>query len=120
MHFRLALEYELGIELFPVSHRQWDSEEALAIRMQYNGKLPSDSISSGVKVALSAGYLLVFSANMLHRGIYGLERMALDILLCDPEPALLKFAPSDCLPSQKILSTLDNSGLFERAFNLRK
>lgn len=84
------------------SHRQWDSEEALAIRMQYNGKLPSDSINSGVKVAPSAGDLLVFSANMLHRSIYGLERMALDILLCDPEPALLKFAPSDCLPSQKI------------------
>lgn len=114
LHFRLPVFDEPGIELVPGSHRQWDSEEQLDIRLAKNGKTVSDPMQEGREVALAAGDLLVFSANMLHRGIYGGERLALDIIYCPQQRALLKYVDVKCLPNTSELRALNTPQVFER------
>lgn len=91
VHFRLALKDEFGIEVVPGSHTHWDTNEQLDVRLGLNGKAVSDDLDEAVKLPLKTGDLLVFSANMIHRGLYGLDRLALDILLCDNDPQLQTF-----------------------------
>ena len=47
---------------------------------------------------------------MLHRGIYGQQRKALDVLFCDPVPELLRFADISCLPDPGI--SLEDASAF--------
>lgn len=112
LHVRLPLADELGIELIPNTHRQWDSEEALNVRLERAGRKRSEPLSTGVSIALNAGDLIVFSANMIHRGLYGLNRHALDIVFCDPKPEFLRFSDPDCLPEHHLLGTLEHPEIF--------
>ena len=75
-------------------------------------------LSNGVKLVLEAGDLMVFSANMIHRGLYGLDRLALDIILCEPELSLVQFVKEDCLPNQAIIKSLENAEAFESTLEL--
>lgn len=119
IHFRIPLVSEPGIELVPGTHKRWDTSEELDVRLEQNGRRHYDDLSTGVKVNLVVGDLLVFSANMIHRGLYGMERLSLDILFCDPEPSLMKFVDDDHLPSQAIIKTLENSDAFNSAIEVK-
>ncbi len=119
VHFRIPLLDEPGIELVPGSHKKWDSQEELDVRLESNQRNNYENLSTGVITELKAGDLLVFSANMIHRGLYGLERLALDILFCDSVPALLKFAEEDCLPSQDVLDSLENADAFNNTLEIK-
>ena len=119
LHFRIPLADEPGIELIPGSHKRWDSEEELEVRLEQNGRINSESLSSGVTVPLEAGDLLVFSANMIHRGLYGKNRFAFDILFCDPDPELAKFVDDDCLPDKDSLTAIENSCAFNNTIRLK-
>lgn len=112
VHFRIALRDEPGIELVPNSHKQWDSEQALDVRLERNGKTKDQPLENGVEVSLNKGDLLVFSANMLHRGLYGNDRLAFDILFCEALPELLEFSQQDCFPSPQQRAQLENPSLF--------
>lgn len=103
IHLRLALRDEPGLELVPGTHRRWDTEEEFAVRMG-QGRRTSDPLSGAQAVPLAAGDLLVFSANMLHRGLYGMNRFAFDMLFCDASPDLLQYARRSCLPSDEDLA----------------
>lgn len=48
-----------------------------------------------------------------------MDRLSLDILFCDPEPDLIKFASNDCLPSRKILRDIENPSSFLNTINLK-
>ncbi len=113
IHCRIPLYDEPGIELVPASHRNWDSEEELNVRLERDGAHNSDDLSTGLTLPLSAGDLLVFSANMIHRGLYGGNRLSLDILFCDHHPELLIHRESSCLPEPVILDQLNHRELFE-------
>lgn len=115
IHFRIALENEPGVELIPGTHRRWDTEEELNIRLEKSGNKNHQSISSGVSIPLKKGDLLVFSANMIHRGLYGGKRKALDILFCEGTPELLEFINHDCLPDIEMLKNLDNPLIFSNS-----
>ena len=84
LHLRVPLFDELGMELVPESHKRWDNEEEFNVRQEEKGSVSSDDLSTGKKIDLAAGDLLVFSADMIHRGLYGMDRLALDILVFDP------------------------------------
>ncbi|MFS1702672.1 phytanoyl-CoA dioxygenase family protein [Alteromonas sp. AMM-1] len=99
LHFRFALVDEPGLDVIPASHINWDTVEELDVRMGNNGKAPHHDLSNQHRVPLKAGDLMIFSANLIHRGIYGMDRRALDVLFCDPEPGILKYANPDCLPN---------------------
>ena len=119
IHFRIPLFDEPGIELVPASHKHWDSHEELAVRLEKNGRKHYDDLTTGLKIGLNAGDLFVFSANMIHRGLYGLDRLSLDILFCDPDPSLVHYIDDDCLPSQAILNALENADAFESTLALK-
>jgi len=119
IHFRIPLVDEPGIELIPGSHTRWDSCEELDVRLERNGRKNYEALSAGQCIELQAGDLIVFSANMIHRGLYGMDRFALDILFCDPEPHLVKFVSDDCLPNEEIMKRLENGGAIESAIALK-
>jgi len=119
VHFRIPLVDEPGVELIPGSHRCWDSDEELDVRLEQNGRRNHDDLPASVRVTLNAGDLLVFSANMIHRGIYGMDRLSLDILFCDPAPELMKFIDDSCLPDSDTLKKLENSRAFEITIDIK-
>lgn len=119
IHLRLALKDEPGIELVPGSHRNWDSDEELAVRQQMGGRSNSEPLSTGLSLPLQRGDLLIFSANMIHRGLYGNQRLGFDMLFCEALPELLKFADANCLPSDAQLQQLQAPMAFLNTLNVK-
>ena len=109
IHFRIALRDEKGVELIPGTHKRWDSEEEQNIRLEINNRKSHEDISTGHPVHLKKGDLLIFSANMIHRGLYGKDRLALDILFCEALPELMQFVNDDCLPACSLMQHFENS-----------
>jgi len=119
IHFRIPLYDEPGIELIPGTHKRWDTEEELHIRLEKSESNNSQHISTGVTIPLSKGDLLVFSGNMIHRGLYGRNRLALDILFCERVPELVQFVRNGCLPDQETLNILQNTTAFENTIKVK-
>lgn len=117
IHFRIPMVPERGIELVPSSHKRWDTAEELDVRLEHNGRRCFDPLSNATTLALNAGDLLIFSAACIHRGLYGLNRLALDILFCDPAPELLRHINADCLPTAADMASMQNPAAFLRASN---
>jgi ectoine hydroxylase-related dioxygenase (phytanoyl-CoA dioxygenase family) len=119
LHLRVPLFDELGMELVPGTHQRWDNDEEFSVRQELNGKLSSDNLSTGKKIALAAGDLLVFSADMIHRGLYGMDRLALDILIFDSAANFIDYVDDDCLPDDTILKEILDPRLFINTINLK-
>jgi len=66
LHLRVPLFDELGMELVPGTHKRWDNEEEFNVRQEEKGRVSSENLSTGKKIKLAAGDLLVFSADMIH------------------------------------------------------
>jgi len=112
VHFRIPMRKESGIELIPQTHREWDLPEEFEVRNSLNGAVPSDDLKRGKVIGLNRGDVLVFSANMIHRGIYGQNRFSLDVLFCDNIPQMRNFIDRNNYPSKEVLENLDNTELF--------
>ncbi|WP_312394839.1 phytanoyl-CoA dioxygenase [Chryseobacterium sp.] len=109
IHFRIPLQLELGIELIPTTHTTWDLEEELETRLSLNGRKSSDDLKRGKTIALNRKDLLVFSANMIHRGLYGNNRFTFDIIFCDDSPDFKNFIDIKNQPTEKELEFLNKS-----------
>ena len=107
------------MELVPGTHKRWDSEEEFNVRQEIKGRVSSESLSTGKKIKLSAGDLLLFSADMIHRGLYGLDRLALDILVFDSAADFVDYVDDDCLPDTSILAKIDDPRLFMNTIHLK-
>lgn len=113
LHFRVPMADEPGIELVPESHQRWDDTQEFETRMAENGRTPSDDLPNGKILGLKRGDLLVFSAGMIHRGLYGGDRFALDIIYSDADPDVLQFVDPKSLPDEAgKLDQLDNTSVF--------
>ena len=119
IHFRLPVMDEPGIELIPGTHKRWDTTEELDVRLEQNGQKNNQALSQGETIKLFAGDLLIFSANMIHRGLYGLDRLAFDILFCSSEPSIIEFVNENCLPAESTLKTIDNPSAFYNTIKLK-
>jgi ectoine hydroxylase-related dioxygenase (phytanoyl-CoA dioxygenase family) len=119
VHLRVPLFDELGMELVPETHKRWDNEEEFNVRQEVNGKVSSDDLSTGKKISLASGDLLVFSADMIHRGLYGMDRLALDILVFDPAGDFADYVDDDCLPDVSMMNEIDNARLFQNTIDLK-
>jgi len=119
LHLRVPLFDEPGMELVPGTHKRWDSDEEFNVREEIKGRISSESLSTGKKIALAAGDLLVFSADMIHRGLYGLDRLALDILVFDPAGDYADYVDDDCLPDISMLDKIIDPRLFLNTIHLK-
>lgn len=120
LHFRIALEDERGLEMVPQSHQQWDTQEELNIRMELDEHQNSENLTTGIQVPLEKGDLLVFSANMIHRGLYGKERFAFDILFFESDAKIAQYLSRDCLPNKSQTNQLENNQAFKNSIELMK
>ena len=119
VHIRVPLFDELGMELVPGTHKRWDNEEEFAVRQEIRGRLSSEKLATGKAIPLSAGDVLVFSADMIHRGLYGLDRLALDILVFDSAGDFVDYVDDDCLPQPSMLDKIDDATLFINTLELK-
>ena len=106
LHCRIALRPERGIELIAGSHQRWDTPQEYAVRMGKPPYRPHDDLPDATTIPMLTGDVLLFSANMLHRGLYGQQRLAFDILYCDDHPDLLAHRSEAVLPTPVQLLTL--------------
>jgi ectoine hydroxylase-related dioxygenase (phytanoyl-CoA dioxygenase family) len=119
VHLRVPIFDEPGLELIPGTHKRWDSEEEFNVRYEIKGRESFEDLPMGEKISLKAGDLLVFSADMLHRGLYGLDRLALDILVFDSVGEYVDYIDEDCLPDSDMLNKIDNPQLYINSINLK-
>ena len=112
IHFRIPFRAEEGIELIAGTHREWDVQEEEDTRLCLNGKTPSDPLARGKQIKLNRGDLLVFSANMIHRGLYGNNRLAFDLVFCDDHPHFRSFIDSNNHPSSAEKQQLNHTDFF--------
>ncbi|NRA61045.1 MAG: phytanoyl-CoA dioxygenase family protein, partial [Psychrobium sp.] len=120
VHLRVPLFDEPGMELVPGTHKRWDNDEEYAVRQETGKRLSSEALSTGEKIELASGDLLVFSADMIHRGLYGLDRLALDILVFDCAADYADYVDDDCLPEPSMLAKLDDARLFTNTIDLKE
>ncbi|WP_114325062.1 phytanoyl-CoA dioxygenase family protein [Candidatus Colwellia aromaticivorans] len=119
LHLRVPLFDELGMELVPGTHKRWDNDEEYDVRQEEKGRVSNESLSTGKTIELAAGDLLVFSADMIHRGLYGLDRLALDILVFDSAADFVDYVDDDCLPDIAMLDKIDDPRLFINTIHLK-
>lgn len=119
LHLRIPLFDELGMGLVPGTHKRWDNDEELDVRLEKNGKQSSDKLPHGKEIKLAAGDLLIFSADMIHRGLYGLDRLALDVLVFDSTAHFVDYVDDDCLPDISMLAKIDDPRLFTNTLYLK-
>jgi len=122
VHLRIPLFDELGMELIPGTHKRWDNEQEFNVRQEVNGRKSHESLAGGEEIPLAAGDLFVFSADMIHRGLYGLDRLALDVLVFDADDDYVNYVDyidDDCLPDRTLLKRIDNPLLYENALALK-
>ncbi|WP_019026180.1 phytanoyl-CoA dioxygenase family protein [Colwellia piezophila] len=119
VHLRVPLFDELGMELVPGTHKRWDSEEEFNVRQEEQGRLSNESLSTGKQIKLAAGDLLVFSADMIHRGLYGMDRLALDVLVFDSAGDFADYVDPDCLPDSAMLAKIEDPRLYINTIKLK-
>ncbi len=56
--------------------------------------------------------VLVFSADIIHRGLYGMDRLALDMLVFDPSGDYVDYIDDDCLPDSEMLKEIKDPRIF--------
>lgn len=120
LHLRVPLFDELGMELIPETHKRWDNEEEHNVRQEEKGRTSDEALANGKKIPLAAGDLLVFSADMIHRGLYGLDRLALDVLVFDPSGDFVDYIDDDCLPEPAMLKEIEDPRIYVNSIKLKK
>lgn len=72
LHVRIPLVHEKGVELIPGTHKRWDTDLEKNVRLELNGHKNSEDLPGAVLIELAPGDVLIFSAQMIHRGNYRL------------------------------------------------
>lgn len=112
LHFRIPLSDDPGLDFVPGSHRRWDSALERVVRLEKDGHKNSEDLPEMVRIAHRLGDLLVFSAHLIHRGSYGLDRRSFDVIYTDfPEQAKMA-ASFEHFPNEHELALFEHSEIF--------
>jgi ectoine hydroxylase-related dioxygenase (phytanoyl-CoA dioxygenase family) len=120
LHVRIPLLDEAGIELIPHSHQYWDSDLERNIRFARYGHQQHDDLPHSQLITLKKGDVLIFNAQMIHRGRYDFnaERMALDICIGTAHPLIEGFRDKAVQPTTDELAQIENKQWFVEAMKL--
>jgi len=112
LHFRVPLSGDPGLDFIPGSHRRWDTREERKVRLELDGRRSHESLPNMERVPHEPGDLLVFSAHVLHKGVYGGNRLSLDILFASFKESPDSVKTNGHFPNEKILSEIKNRRIF--------
>ena len=117
LHARIPLIKEKGIELIPGTHKRWDTEIEKNVRFERNGYSNSDNLPGAVLIGLQPGDILIFSAQMLHRGHYrsNKKRKTFDLCLCKSHPLTGNYLDAGNLPGAHEIDKIRNNTWYKRA-----
>lgn len=120
LHVRIPLVAEKGIAIIPGTHRRWDTSLEAAVRFEREGHRRSDDLPGMRLISLEPGDLLIFDAQMIHRGVYrqNARRMAFDLCIGQPHPFTLPYLDHAVLPTAAELPRIANNAWYRHAFEL--
>lgn len=110
LHVRIPLVAEKGLELIPDSHTRWDTELERNVRFELNGHKNNEPLPDSVLTELTPGDVLIFSAQIIHRGNYTLNsiRKALDLCIGKRHSLVEGFLDPACLPTDEEIKQINN------------
>lgn len=117
LHVRIPLVSEKGVELIGGSHERWDTELERNVRFELNGHKNSEPLPNAQLIDLAAGDVVIFNAQMIHRGNYALNasRKALDLCIGKYHPLAAAFLDDRVLPNDKELVGIENNQWYKLA-----
>jgi len=117
LHVRISLIREQGIELIPGTHNRWDTDLERDVRLELNGHKNSEDLPGAVLISLEPGDILIFSAQMIHRGNYHLNtsRKALDLCVGKEHPLTSTYLDANNLPTINELDRIENNQWYKAA-----
>ena len=120
LHVRIPLIPEQGVELIPGTHKRWDTELERDVRLELNGHKNSEDLPDSVLTELAPGDVLIFSAQMIHRGNYCLNesRKALDLCIGKQHPLTSTYIDKNILPNVGELDKIENNQWYKIAREL--
>lgn len=120
LHVRIPLVKEVGLELIPGSHKRWDTDLERDVRLELADHKNSETLPGAELLDLEPGDIVVFNAQMIHRGHYSDNdvRKALDLCVGKDHPLLQGTLDPSNLPSQDELDSLNGDIWYRRAWSV--
>lgn len=120
LHVRIPLVKEVGLEVIKGSHRRWDTLLERQVRLELEGHQNIEDLPGGVVLDLDPGDLVVFNAQMIHRGRYSENdtRKALDLCVGSAHPLTNGSLDPNNLPSAEELDSLQTDLWYQRAWSV--
>lgn len=117
LHLRIPLVKEVGVELIPGSHKRWDTVLEQNVRFEREGHKNTEQLPQSKLIKLDVGDVVVFSAQMLHRGNYALNssRCALDLCIGSYHPLNAGFIDRSMQPTDTEMQQIKNNQWFIKA-----
>ena len=117
LHVRIPLLPEQGVELIPGTHRRWDTGLERLVRFEKDGHSNSEDLPGATLITLAPGDVLMFDAQMVHRGNYARnrERKALDLCAGNVHPMTVRYLDAKILPHDDELERIANNKWYARA-----
>jgi ectoine hydroxylase-related dioxygenase (phytanoyl-CoA dioxygenase family) len=111
LHVRIPLIEEKGIELVTGTHKRWDTNLEREVRFELNGHKNSDSLPNSKLIELALGDVLIFNAQMIHRGNYELnpKRKAFDLCVGKFHSLASSFLETRVLPTANEINNIKNN-----------
>lgn len=113
LHFRIPLAADPGLEFIPGSHKRWDTQEERAVRLNLDGRKQHHDLPGSVRVPHGPGDLLVFSAHLIHKGVYGGDRLSFDVLYASFKAMAADASANGHFPDTALQAETPNPFLFE-------
>lgn len=117
LHVRIALIDETGIELIPQSHLCWDTPLERQVRFGMDGHQQHEDLPNSQLITLKQGDVVVFNAQMIHRGRYDFntQRLALDLCIGKPHALIQNFMDVQVQPYRDELAQLKHGEWYKQA-----
>ena len=120
LHVRIPLVKEMGLEVIPGTHKRWDTALERQVRLELEGHLHSEALPGSVLVDLAPGDVMIFNAQMIHRGRYteSESRKALDLCVGSAHELVDSSLDPSVLPTKDELEELQSDVWYQRSWEI--
>lgn len=120
LHVRIPLQEETGLAVIKGTHKRWDTEQERNVRFELNGHKNSESLPDSELITLTLGDIVIFGAQMIHRGNYDQNdsRKALDLCIGKYHPLTSQFFDKSVLPTEQEMAQLTNPVWYQEAYKM--